>query len=92
VIELSTGGWRCAYAATFLREYADCFPDGFVPSNPAQLAILAIKVYDVFVNSSDASDSRGRAPTDLEVAEAVIKKMRQFEASGPRKRDAPGSS
>lgn len=31
-------------AATFLHEHADCFPDGFVPSNPAQLAILAIKL------------------------------------------------
>ncbi len=76
-------------AATFLREHADCFPDGFVPSNPAQLAILAIKVYDVFVNYSGASDSLGPAPTDLQVAEAVIEKMRQFEASGPRKPDVP---
>ena len=68
-------------AATFLREHADCFPDGFVPSNPAQLAILAIKVYDVFVTCPDASNSARRTPTDLEVAGAVIEKMRQFEAS-----------
>ncbi len=74
-------------AATFLREHADCFPDGFVPSNPAQLGILAIKVYEVLVDYSDASDSRGLALTDLEVAEAVIEKMRQFEASGPREPD-----
>jgi uncharacterized protein len=74
-------------AATFLREHADCFPDGFVPSNPTQLAILAIKVYDVFVSYAGASDSLGRAPTDLEVAEAIIEKLRQFEASGARPRD-----
>ncbi len=72
-------------AATFLREHADCFPEGVVPSNPTQLAILAIKVYEVFVSYSDASDGSSRAPTDLEVAKAVIEKKRQFEARRPRK-------
>jgi uncharacterized protein len=64
-------------AARFLREHADCFPDGFVPSNPAQLAILAIRVYDVFVDSSDAPDRPGRTVTDLEIAGAVIEKLRR---------------
>lgn len=73
-------------AATFLREHADCFPNGFVPSNPAQLAILAVKVYDVFIDYSDASDRLDRSPTDLEVAEAVIQKMRQFEEAAPQAR------
>lgn len=76
-------------AATFLREHADCFPDGFVPSNPTQLAVLAIKVYAVFVNYPDASDSVGRTPLDVELAEAVMEKMRQFEAGGPSKPDVP---
>ncbi len=36
-------------AAAFLREHADCLPDGVVATNPIQLALLAIKVCDVFV-------------------------------------------
>ena len=100
LINLRIRRWRFSYpaegdrrehaavqaAARFLREHPDCFPDGFVPSNPAQLAVLAIKVYDVFVDYSDA-----KASTDLVVAEAVMERMSQFEASGPRKRDPPGS-
>lgn len=69
-------------AATFLREHADGFPDGFVPSNPAQLAILAIKVYEVFVDDASTSDA---SPTVRDVVEAVIEKMRQFAAGSPVK-------
>jgi hypothetical protein len=36
-------------AAKFLREDASLFPSGFVPLNATQLAILAIKVHDVFL-------------------------------------------
>jgi len=43
----------------------------------------------VFVNYPDASDSPGRAPTDLEVAKAVVEKKRQFEVRRPRKPDIP---
>ena len=72
-------------AARFLREHADCFPGGMVPSNPTQLAVLAITVYDVFVNYPDALDSPGQAaPTELEVAKAVVERKRQFEARRPR--------
>ncbi len=36
-------------AAKFIREHAECFPGGRIPSNPSQLAILAIEVYEVFL-------------------------------------------
>ena len=66
-------------AAKFMREHADRFPDGVVPGNPAQLAVLAIKVYDVFVDHADAPDSPGRARTDPAIAEAVIESLRHFD-------------
>jgi hypothetical protein len=75
-------------AATFLREHRDRFPEGFVPSNPVQLATLSIKVFDVFVDFSDAAGGPSPAPADLNVARSVIASMRLFEAYGPGRRDA----
>jgi len=43
-------------AAQFVQEHPDCFPAGVVPGNPAQVAILAINVCDVFVG--DDAESR----------------------------------
>jgi Fe-S-cluster containining protein len=65
-------------AATFLHDHADRFPVGFVPGNPAQLAVLAVIVYDVFVNYS------GPARDDLAIANAVISKKKDFDASRRR--------
>jgi Fe-S-cluster containining protein len=41
----------------FLLERADEFPTGWLPTNPAQLAVLAIRVHGVFEAMSDAPDS-----------------------------------
>jgi len=70
-------------AAAFLRDHTNCFPVGLVPSNPTQLAVLALIVYDVFVDYTTAK-SAARAPTDLEVASAVMAKKTDFDASRPR--------
>src|SRR6185369_1959526 len=37
-------------AAKFLRDHAASFPPGFVPNNPTQQAVIAIKVYEVFLH------------------------------------------
>ena len=65
-------------AAQFLREHANCFPIGVLPGNPAQLAVLAIKVYEVFVDQKPASSDRAR--TNAEIADAVMAKLRQIDA------------
>ena len=67
-------------AAKFLREHVACLPDELVPHTPSQLAILAIKVYDVFVDHPDASDGVGRALVD-----------REGRASADREGQAPDS-
>jgi len=72
-------------AATFLRERAECFPAGAVPSNSTQLAVLAIKVYDVFLKYNDGSVKTGRVSPDLEVAKAVMEANEKFDA----RRDTP---
>ena len=65
-------------AGQFLGERANCFPIGVVPGNPAQLAVLAIKVYEVFVNHESGSPERTR--TDAEIADAVMERLKQFDA------------
>jgi len=65
-------------AATFLNERAECFPNG-VPRHSTQLAVLAIEVYEVFLELHDAAPSGG-SPTDLEIANAVIEAKQKLEA------------
>lgn len=67
-------------AARFLQERAECFPAGFVPSNATQLAILAVKVYDVFLKYTDESGKTGRVSPDLEIAKAVMEASEKFAA------------
>lgn len=71
-------------AAAFLREHGDAFPPGTVPDNPTQLALLAIEVYDVFVQRAGAT---GPSSVD-EIAAAVVKRAKDFDEGRPRPRGA----
>ncbi|MBI4856622.1 MAG: YkgJ family cysteine cluster protein [Acetobacterium woodii] len=64
-------------AATFITTHADCFPDGAIPHNPSQLAILAIKVYSVFSNDAVTSGKW----SNQEIAQKIIKTNADFETS-----------
>lgn len=70
-------------AAKFIREHAEGFPGRKVPTNPGQLAILAIKVYDVFLKSDGGSVNAGRASSDAETADAIVETCRTFDAKRP---------
>ena len=60
-------------AAAFLRERARMLPGGAVPTNPSQIAILALKGYKVFLRRDDM-------PPDNEVAKAIMEANERFEA------------
>ena len=60
-------------AAKFLRDNADRFPRGAIPTGATQLAILAIRVFEVFLEPNAA------ARTDYETVEAIVAKMDDFE-------------
>jgi len=66
-------------AARFLQEHAECFPGGAVPDDPAQVAILAIKVCGVFLTCDD-SGGTGRVSPAPEVAKAVVEANEEFQA------------
>ena len=43
-------------AADFLRDNAELFPEGFIPRNDAQFAVLAVRVYELFMSDESKSD------------------------------------
>jgi len=66
-------------AARFLRERAECFPGGAAPDSPAQVAILAIKVCEVFFDHGGETGRTGRV-SDAQLAAAVVKANKEFGA------------
>jgi Fe-S-cluster containining protein len=57
-------------AANFLRQHPVRFPGGQVPSMPADIAVRAVKSYQVFL---------GKAPTDAEAAAGIVAACREFD-------------
>jgi uncharacterized protein len=72
-------------AAKFLQGHPECFTGGAVPGNPPHVAVLAVKVYKVFLERGDepgsiATGSSGRSLSDAEIAAAVLEAGEEFEA------------
>jgi uncharacterized protein len=74
--------------ADYLRNNRERFPKGTVPANATQLAVLAIKVYEVFLNRlqepSDDRAARSRTP-HADIVKAILQILENFE-SGTRER------
>ena len=68
-------------ATIYLREHANTFPHGFVPDNPTQLALLAIRVFEAFLEH--AEHSVGSAAFDQRINTAVVAAREQFDRSPP---------
>jgi Fe-S-cluster containining protein len=71
-------------AAVFLQERSECFPAGKVPTNQSQLAVLAIKVYGVFLKHKDVSIRARHVSSDIKVAKAIMKANEKFEAKAAK--------
>lgn len=70
-------------AAKFIQEHASAFPGGRVPADPSQLAVLAIKVYDVFLARENEAAVQGISRSHAEVAEAIVTASKRFDESNP---------
>lgn len=62
-------------AATFLQEHAKEFP---FPIVPTKLALMAIKVYDVFLDKTEADTAHSNS--DKTTVQAVLDSYHQFES------------
>jgi len=63
-------------AAAFLNHKSKLFPAGEIPGNPTQLAIMAIKIYDLFLEDSD------NLTDDKKMVEAIIQAREEFNTPG----------
>jgi Fe-S-cluster containining protein len=61
-------------AANFIRQHPIRFRSGRIPSRPSEIAVLAVKCYEVFLNSDRP---------DAEIAEAIVEACRNFDSSSP---------
>jgi Fe-S-cluster containining protein len=57
-------------AANFLRQHPVAFPGGRVPSRASEIAVLAVKTYQVFLDPP---------PSDTEIAAAIVAASREFD-------------
>jgi Fe-S-cluster containining protein len=71
-------------AGRFIQATPDCFPPGAVPTNPTQVAVLAIKSFDVFGPLAQESALSDNHRSDQEVATAILDASRRFEPGGTR--------
>ena len=55
------------------------FPGGRVPSRPSEIAVLAVKTYEVFLEPP---------PSDAEIAAAIIAASRDFDRQAHRQEQA----
>jgi hypothetical protein len=60
-------------AADFIRRYPVKFPGGRVPSRPSEIAVLAVKAYRVFLETTGE---------DRDTAAAVVSACRAFDEQG----------
>ncbi|MCA9733076.1 MAG: YkgJ family cysteine cluster protein [Deferribacteres bacterium] len=63
-------------AARFIDEHTASFPPGFIPPNPTQQAILAIKVYEVFLQ--ETGDNASGDFKKSAIVTAVINEYNKF--------------
>jgi hypothetical protein len=59
-------------AATFLDEHADLLPDGAVPTNATQRAVLAIELHDAFLERNDATGETTVVDPDPDVVRVEL--------------------
>lgn len=67
-------------AARFLRGHPECFVGGPRADNPAHVALLALKVFEVFLVRGDGPGAPGRASSDDDIVKAVMAAHERFEA------------
>jgi uncharacterized protein len=59
-------------AAAFLQNHRDLFPHGSLPSQPAQLAALAVKTYRLFAGATAGIHPAEPAMSDAAIAQAIL--------------------
>jgi len=67
-------------ASSFLREHSHLLPDNTVPTNPTQLAVLAIEIHEAFLKRDEATGQMTRIDPDPETVRLRVMRWRQQHA------------
>ena len=67
-------------AAAFLQKNRDLFPPGCLPSQPAQLAALAVQIYRLFFDMTGKKHNEAPVMPDADIAYAIATALRDLEA------------
>lgn len=78
-------------AAAFLRDNADRLPGGIVPRNPTQVAFLAIRIHEVFLDPEGEPDGAPSEIPLLDVVEAAVLRVGAEERGDPTGRGRRGN-
>ncbi len=71
-------------AARFLLRYKNRFPDHFVPNTRIQLAVLAVKIADVFISLADNACAENSIEDNPDaIIDSVIQASKAFEFGTP---------
>ena len=65
-------------AARFLQHHAECFPGGVLPASPVQVAILAVKVFEVFLRPDGQAGAPRLPASEAEIVAAGVKASEGF--------------
>ena len=66
-------------AAAFLKQNRDLFPQGSLPSYPAQLAALAVRIYRLFSDMTAKTHKDGSDLSDANIAQAILAALSEQE-------------
>jgi uncharacterized protein len=66
-------------AASFLARHPECLRNNFAPRDEIQLAVLAIKVYDVFLTNNVSSLNHLRVDQESDIVKKILKSYKKFE-------------
>lgn len=72
-------------ASQFLQNHTDCFPAGILPDNKIQLAVLALKVFDVFLKHVDESETALHPFSNNQITGIVDKICKRLKFEVPAK-------
>jgi len=64
-------------AAAFLDAHAELVRDGGIPTNPTQLAVLAIELHDLFLNDDEQTGAPKVGEPDVGVVRAALRRPRR---------------
>jgi len=67
-------------AAGFISRNRRCFPSGQIPDSPSQLAILALKVYEVFLGRGGGTERDDCEEYCIDTAGRILNANEKFEA------------